>query len=52
MTADAESEGGTATRQAGMDGFLSKPFGIAALRACIAKMQFRRDGAAQPERGR
>ncbi|HEY6514340.1 MAG TPA: ATP-binding protein [Burkholderiaceae bacterium] len=45
MTADTEGEGGPATRQAGMDGFLAKPFGIAALRACLAEQQHRRAGA-------
>jgi CheY-like chemotaxis protein len=35
MTADAEAETGAACRAAGMDGFLAKPFGIAALRHCL-----------------
>ena len=37
MTADTEVEGGTATRQAGMDDYLAKPFGMAALRDCLAR---------------
>ena len=37
MTANAESDDGAACLSAGMDGFLSKPFGLAQLRRCLAR---------------
>ena len=37
MTANSESDDGPACVQAGMDGFLSKPFGLAELRRCLAR---------------
>jgi two-component system sensor histidine kinase BarA len=35
MTANSEGEEGAACRAAGLDGFLAKPFGVAALRHCL-----------------
>jgi len=37
MTANAESDDGAACLTAGMDGFLSKPFGLAQLRRCLTR---------------
>jgi signal transduction histidine kinase/AmiR/NasT family two-component response regulator len=44
VTANSEGDEGAACRAAGMDGFLAKPFGIAALRQCLAA-HARRSGA-------
>jgi hypothetical protein len=35
MTANSEGEEGAECRAAGLDGFLAKPFGVAALRHCL-----------------
>ena len=37
MTANSESDDGAACVQAGMDGFLSKPFSLTQLRRCLAR---------------
>lgn len=48
MTAHTESEGGKTCQEAGMDLFLSKPFGLTQLRRCLGQALALRDAAVTP----